>query len=305
MDVAMTSTTETVCPSCGRAGVRDGSLLRGLRHRAQPWQRHQPDHSGAGHRHRADRRDQRGRRGSGRSVPVLRRHHRRRKGTARPAVRRRPSCGTISRSSLLPGSPGCATAASGTAGTRTRWPSARTAEPGSRCAAGGLRRRQLVTRLGRRRRWPRPGQPARCCRPDHAQGLGTESSRGSAIAALSRRRADAASDAVLDNTSPDSPNPASCTFVAAVLEDGLLVAGNVGDSSRVLVPGRGRAGRADRRRLLGGRADRPQVISGRGRVRPARARDHTLSRQGRAGHTPRTTTIQVPGRLAGRLLDGL
>jgi serine/threonine protein phosphatase PrpC len=70
----------------------------------------------------------------------------------------------------------------------------------------------------------------------HAQGMGTESSRGSAIVARLKAAADAANEAVVDNTSPDSPNPASCTFVATVLEDGLLVAGNVGDSRAYWFP---------------------------------------------------------------------
>ncbi|WP_344221391.1 PP2C family serine/threonine-protein phosphatase [Kribbella sancticallisti] len=69
-----------------------------------------------------------------------------------------------------------------------------------------------------------------------AQGLGTESSRIGAVAARLKAAADAASDAVLENTSPDSPNPASCTFVATVLEDGLLVAGVVGDSRAYWFP---------------------------------------------------------------------
>jgi serine/threonine protein phosphatase PrpC len=69
-----------------------------------------------------------------------------------------------------------------------------------------------------------------------AQGMGTESSRVAAVVARMKAAADAANDAVLENTSPDSPNPASCTFVATVLEDGLLVAGVVGDSRAYWFP---------------------------------------------------------------------
>lgn len=70
----------------------------------------------------------------------------------------------------------------------------------------------------------------------NAQGMGTESSRISAVVARLKAAADAASDAVLANTSPDSPNPASCTFVATVLEGDLLVAGVVGDSRAYWFP---------------------------------------------------------------------
>jgi serine/threonine protein phosphatase PrpC len=69
-----------------------------------------------------------------------------------------------------------------------------------------------------------------------AQGLGTQSSRTSAVIARLNTAADAASEAVIANTDPESPNPASCTFVAAVLENGLLVAGTVGDSRAYWFP---------------------------------------------------------------------
>ncbi|MFC0628878.1 PP2C family protein-serine/threonine phosphatase [Kribbella deserti] len=74
-----------------------------------------------------------------------------------------------------------------------------------------------------------------------AQGLGTESSRISAIVARFKAAADAAQEAVLTNTSPGSSNPASCTFVAAVVENGLIVAGNVGDSRAYWFPDAGEA----------------------------------------------------------------
>lgn len=74
-----------------------------------------------------------------------------------------------------------------------------------------------------------------------AQGMGTDSSRVGAIVARFKAAADAAQEAVLANTSPDSTNPASCTFVAAVLEDGLIVAGNVGDSRAYWFPDNGEA----------------------------------------------------------------
>jgi serine/threonine protein phosphatase PrpC len=69
-----------------------------------------------------------------------------------------------------------------------------------------------------------------------AQGLGTQSSRTSAVIARMKAAADAANEAVIANTDPESPNPASCTFVATVLENGLLVAGTVGDSRAYWFP---------------------------------------------------------------------
>lgn len=74
----------------------------------------------------------------------------------------------------------------------------------------------------------------------HAQGLGTDDSRHAAIVNRLRHAADAASEAVVDNTKPDvGANPPSCTFVAVVVEDGLAVSGSVGDSRAYWVPDAG------------------------------------------------------------------
>jgi serine/threonine protein phosphatase PrpC len=129
----------------------------------------------------------------------------------------------------------------------------------------------------------------------HAQGLGTESSRGSAIAARLKAAADAASDAVLDNTSPDSPNPASCTFVAAVLEDGLLVAGNVGDSRADWFPDEAEAVALTvddswAAELIATGISREEAESG--------PHAHAITRwlgKDAPDHTPRTTTLHVTG----------
>lgn len=128
-----------------------------------------------------------------------------------------------------------------------------------------------------------------------AQGLGTESSRAGAIAARLRAAADAASDAVLDSTSPDSPNPASCTFVAAVLEQGLLVAGNVGDSRAYWFPDAGgpvalTTDDSWAAELIASGVPREEAESG--------PHAHAITRwlgKDAPDHTPRTTTLEVAG----------
>ncbi|MFK4086752.1 protein phosphatase 2C domain-containing protein [Kribbella sp. NPDC020789] len=127
----------------------------------------------------------------------------------------------------------------------------------------------------------------------HAQGIGTESSRSGAIVARLKAAADAASDAVLDNTSPDSPNPASCTFVAVVLEDGLLVAGNVGDSRAYWFPDASEAVALTvddswAAELIATGISREEAESG--------PHAHAITRwlgKDAPDHTPRTTTVRV------------
>ena len=129
----------------------------------------------------------------------------------------------------------------------------------------------------------------------HAQGMGTESSRGSAIVARLKAAADAANDAVIDNTSPDSPNPASCTFVATVLEDGLLVAGNVGDSRAYWFPDDAEAVALTvddswAAELIATGISRAEAESG--------PHAHAITRwlgKDAPDHTPRTTTVHVTG----------
>lgn len=129
----------------------------------------------------------------------------------------------------------------------------------------------------------------------HAMGMGTESSRSSAIVARLKAAADAANDAVLDNTSPDSPNPASCTFVATVLEDGLLVAGNVGDSRAYWFPDDAEAVALTvddswAAELIATGISREEAESG--------PHAHAITRwlgKDAPDHTPRTTTVQVAG----------
>ena len=84
-----------------------------------------------------------------------------------------------------------------------------------------------------------------------SRGMGTGHSLVAAVVARLEAAADAASEAVLEVTSqandvapvdnPSVPNPASCTFVAAVLEQDLLVVGSVGDSRAYWLPDAGEA----------------------------------------------------------------
>jgi len=85
----------------------------------------------------------------------------------------------------------------------------------------------------------------------HSRGMGTGLSLIAAVTARLETAADAASDAVIEVTRnaravaggdlPPAPNPASCTFVAAVVEGDLLVVGSVGDSRAYWLPDVGEA----------------------------------------------------------------
>lgn len=84
-----------------------------------------------------------------------------------------------------------------------------------------------------------------------SRGIGTASSLVAAVIARLEAAADAASEAVLEVTrmtkgvardgNPAVPSPASCTFVAAVVELDLLVVGSVGDSRAYWLPDAGTA----------------------------------------------------------------
>lgn len=68
------------------------------------------------------------------------------------------------------------------------------------------------------------------------RGLGTAASSVAASAKALVNAADAANDAVIANTTPRAGNPASCTFVAAVVDGPVLVVGWVGDSRAYWLP---------------------------------------------------------------------
>lgn len=71
------------------------------------------------------------------------------------------------------------------------------------------------------------------------RGLGTPASSVAATARALTTAADAANAAVIENTAPGGGNPASCTFVAAVVDGPLLVVGWVGDSRAYWLPDAG------------------------------------------------------------------
>ncbi len=70
-------------------------------------------------------------------------------------------------------------------------------------------------------------------------GIGTVAGRVAATSHALDAAVDAANDAVISNTAVGSGNPASCTFVAAVVDATLLVVGWVGDSRAYWLPDSG------------------------------------------------------------------
>ncbi len=67
-------------------------------------------------------------------------------------------------------------------------------------------------------------------------GMGTPASQAAALATALQSSAAAANAAVVAHTAPDSDNAASCTFAAAVVDGGLIVYANVGDSRVYWLP---------------------------------------------------------------------
>ncbi len=72
-------------------------------------------------------------------------------------------------------------------------------------------------------------------------GIGTAAARVAATAKSLETAVDAANEAVIAHTAADSDNPASCTFVAAVVDAAVLVVGWVGDSRAYWLPDVGEA----------------------------------------------------------------
>lgn len=70
-------------------------------------------------------------------------------------------------------------------------------------------------------------------------GMGTPQSRSSAVAKVFGDALRAANTAIIATTDPDSPNPASATFAAAVLEGTTVHVANVGDSRAYWLPDSG------------------------------------------------------------------
>lgn len=72
-------------------------------------------------------------------------------------------------------------------------------------------------------------------------GMGTPDSRAAAVAKVFAEAVRAANAAIVAVTDPDSPNPASATLTAAVLEGGRVHHANVGDSRSYWIPDDGTA----------------------------------------------------------------
>ena len=68
------------------------------------------------------------------------------------------------------------------------------------------------------------------------RGMGTADSRESAVAKALTAAVTRANDAARGSVTGEVSNPPSCTIAAAVVEDGLVVAGNVGDSRVYWLP---------------------------------------------------------------------
>lgn len=70
-------------------------------------------------------------------------------------------------------------------------------------------------------------------------GLGTEQSRAAAAKRVFDTTVQAANTAIVATTDPDSPNPASATFAAAVIEGDRVHVANIGDSRAYWLPDSG------------------------------------------------------------------
>ena len=154
--------------------------------------------------------------------------------------------------------------------------------------AGGLRRRLDLDRLRRRQPGRGPGRARRARAPRRPAGSGTAAARVAADRARRwTRPTDAANAAVLAaHRRRLARNPASCTFVAAVV-DGEPAGGRLGRRQPRLLAARtqGERAAAHRRRLLRRGADRRRACPG---TRPRTARRPTPSPAG-SGSTPPTT----------------
>jgi serine/threonine protein phosphatase PrpC len=131
-------------------------------------------------------------------------------------------------------------------------------------------------------------------------GLGTDSTLVAVIGARLAAAADAASRAVAQATSPDhGDSPPSCTFVAAVVDRGRIVAGVVGDSRAYWLPDSGEP----RMLTVDDSWSAEQIAAGVPRAEAEQGpQSHAITRWlGVDGpdHTPRVTSVVVdaPGWL--------
>ena len=139
-------------------------------------------------------------------------------------------------------------------------------------------------------------------------GIGTAAAHVAATAKALDAAVDAANEAVIANTVEGPGEPASCTFVAAVVDASLLVVGWVGDSRAYWLPATGEPRAAHRRRLLRRRADRAGRPPSRGGDGRPGTRDHAVagerrSRPPAADHLARSRPAGVGARLLRRAVE--
>jgi serine/threonine protein phosphatase PrpC len=138
----------------------------------------------------------------------------------------------------------------------------------------------------------------------HSRGMGTASSFLAAVRARLEAATDAASEAVHEASlaAKDTAtvgNPASCTFVAAVVEQDLLVVGSVGDSRAYWLPDAGTAAAL----TVDDSFSQEQIASGVPRAEAESGpQSHAITRWlgvDAPDHTPRTATMTLtePGWL--------
>jgi serine/threonine protein phosphatase PrpC len=129
------------------------------------------------------------------------------------------------------------------------------------------------------------------------QGLGTPATRVTATGQAIEAAADAANEAVVAHTSSASVtgNPASCTFVAAVLDASLLVVGWVGDSRCYWLPDTGEAMLL----TVDDSFAAEQIAEGMPRAdAESGPQAHAITRWlgvDAPDHTPRTASLDLPG----------
>ena len=126
-------------------------------------------------------------------------------------------------------------------------------------------------------------------------GIGTASAKVAATSKAIDAATDAANQAVIDNTAPDSESPASCTFVAGVVDESVLVVANVGDSRAYWIPDTGDAAMLTTDDSYASE----QIASGMSRDEAEHGpRSHAITRwlgSDAPDHTPVTTSMNLDG----------
>ncbi len=126
-------------------------------------------------------------------------------------------------------------------------------------------------------------------------GIGTAAARVAATAKSLDAAVDAANETVIAHTAADSDNPASCTFVAGVIDAGILVVGWVGDSRAYWLPDAGEP------KLLSTDDSyaAEQIAEGVSRAEAeSGAQAHAITRwlgKDAPEHTPRTASLDLDG----------